>query len=385
MSSTTKTPRAAPRDRSGPAAQLTAKGQARANRGQNVLASKQNPWTRVQDAKLLNAWHGDKTGQALADAVGDGRSASECTERLEKLVPKPVTRQSRLAYAWDPANPQKHAAVFRAALTEEERNTSEQQLKKLWMEQSNATCEQATKCVLNCLGADWNASRDIMAEKLAKMGLHPAFLSRFGSRGRGPPPRLTTSFSKKKQTLFATADAMKRHREHCMLVLSGGKKVNLADLNDDDFEKKDKRAYDRLRSRAAFADVLADDADVETQMPTRAEIPEISQRTVNPPFEPVPVDARLSNPAFARQFRRHDQSFDLSTGRSGCTCPSRAPPTRPERPESSPRHYVATICKHRPVLRHLLLPLFAQGRPRLRRALQEEEASAVHPRRLSCL
>lgn len=337
-----------------------------------------DPWTRVQDAKLLKAWHQDKTGQELADAVGDGRSPDECTERLHGrhgLVPK----RRFVAYKWDPNEPFKHSAVFRAALTEEQRNMPEPQLKKLWMEQNKPTCNKAIKSVFNCgLGLHWDTIPNC-AGILSNAGLHPAFLE------QRPKLRLTTAFSRRRTELLSLASHTQRHRQHCVKLVAGEIKVSLEALNDDEFEKKNKRVYNLLRWKASCGDAIGDGADVETQMPGEREIPQISQRTVNPPFEPVPVGAGLSNPAFARQFRRHDQSFDLNTGRSGCTCPSRAPPTLPERPESSVRHYAASICKHRPVLRHLLLPLFAQGRPRLRRALQEAALSAVHQRRLSCL
>ena len=376
--SSTKTPRPAPRNRSGPPAQPSAAALARSAARKKTWTRRNDPWTRIQDAKLLKAWHQDKTGQELADAVGDGRTEDECEDRLHGksgLVPK----RRFLAYAWDPTDPLKHSAAFRAALPVSLQNMQAPQIKELWLEESQSTCILGVQCVVNCgLERGWN-SKSNCAEILGEMRLHPDFLE------QRPKPRLTKAFSDRSQILFSMAEATQRHRQHCMKLLSGDNKLLLADLNDGNFEKKDRKAYDKLKWKAACGDVIGDGADVETQMPKWAETPEISQRTVKPPFEPVPVDANLSNPAFARQFRRLDQSFDLYTGRSGCMCPKRAPPTRPERPESSVRHYVASICKHRPVLRHLLLPLFAQGRPRLRRALQEEEASAVHQRRLSCL
>ena len=324
--STTKTPRAAPRDRSGPA-QPSAAALARSERARKAQAASQHPWTAVEDAKLLLAYTQGKTGQALADAVGT-RDAAECQKRLAKLVPK----RPLLAYEWDPANPLKHSAVFRAKLTEVQRNMRAPQLEKLWKEESLATCVKAVKCAVNCgLDEGWNTVPNC-AEILSKAGLHPDFLK------QKPKPRLTAAFSKKKKEIYGAAEAMRRHRDHCQKLLAAEKKVNLADLNDDEFEKKNKRVYEFLKSKAACGDAISDGACEETQMPTQDEITEISQRTVNPPFEPVPVGAGLSNPAFARQFRRHAQSFDLSTGRSGCTCPSRAPPTRPERSESSVRH-----------------------------------------------
>ena len=314
----TKTPRAAPRDRSGPA-QPTEKALARSARGRKAVATRNDPWTRVQDSKLLAAYIQNKTGQELADAVGGGRTAEECQDRLHGKHPL-VPKRLLLAYAWDPAKPLKHSAVFRAALTEEERNMSEPQLKKLWLKESQSTCIKAVKSFVNCdLGGSWGTKPNC-ARILSKAGLHPAFLD------QRPSPRLTTAFTDRRKDLIRNAESLRQHRETCLKLLAAETKVNLEDLNDDEFEKRDKRAYDRLRWKAACGDALADDADAETQMPTKGEIPEISQRTVSPPFEPVPVDARLSNPAFARQFRRHDQSFDLITGRSGCTCPSRAPP-----------------------------------------------------------
>ena len=377
MSSTTKKPRAAPRDRSGPA-QPTAKGQARSAAVSKGNATRSNPWTRVQDAKLLKAWREDKTDQALADAVGCGRSAEECQDRLHGkggLVPKRLF----IAYEWNASKPREHSEVFRAALTEKQRKMSAPQLEKLWKEESLETCLKAVKSVVNCgLDAGWT-SKPKCAEILGLMGLHPDFLQQRLKR------RLTEGFTDRKKALFGTADATRRHRDHCLKTLASEKQVSLEDLNDDDFEKRDQRAYNHLRSKACCADAISDGANEETQMPTWPETSEIARRTISPPFEPVPVGAGLANPAFARQFRRHAQSFDLYAGRSGCTCPKRAPPTRPERPESSVRHYVASICKHRPVLRHLLLPLFAQGRPRARRALQEAALSAVHQRRLSRL
>ena len=298
MSSTTKTPRAAPRDRSAaPTTRALAESTARRR-----AAARNDPWTRVQDAKLLNAWRDNKTGQDLADAVGGGRTPEECQERLDKHVPK----RPPLAYAWDPANPLKHSAVFRAGLTEEQRNMPEQQLKKLWLRESQSTCEKAVRSFVNCgLGRDgWN-SKPNCARILSKAGLHPDFLQQ-GSR-RGPPLRLTTTFSKKLISLFATAEAMSHHRETCLKMLAAEKKVNLDDLNDDDFEKRNKRVYEFLKWLAACADASGDGADEETEMPTWRDISSICQRTVKPPFEPVPVDAGLSNPAFARQFRRHVQ------------------------------------------------------------------------------
>jgi len=372
-------PRGKPRDRSEPAAPSVAT-LARFDRQARAAATRarNDPWTRVQDAKLLKAWREGKTDQALADAVGGGRTAEACQKRLHGtggLVPKRLY----IAYEWNPADPQKHSAVFRAALPVSLQNMRAPQLEQLWLQESKATCTKAVKSVVNCgLPPNWCTVPNC-ARILGQMGLHPDFLK------QKPRLRLTEKFSKEKTLFFALAGTTRKHRDTCLRLLAAETKVNLADLNDDEFEKKDKRAYDLLRRLAACGDALADGANAETQMPTKDEIPEISQRTVKPPFEPVPIGAGLANPAFARQFRRLDQSFYSNTARSRCTRPSRAPLNHPELSESSVRHYVATICKHRPVLRHLLLPLFAQGRPRLRRALQEEEASAVHQRRLSCL
>ena len=305
MSSTPRPPRAAPRNRSGPPAQPSAATLARSAKAHKSAATRarNDPWTRVQDSKLLKAYIQNKTGQALADAVGGGRTPDECTERLHSKSGGLVPKRLFLVYEWNPAEPHKHSAVFRAKLTEEQRNMQASQLEKLWLHKSRATCQKAVECVINCgLEAGWN-TRPKCAEILSKMGLHPDFLK------QNPRQRLTSSFSRKKTESLALATATRTHREHCLKLLAGEEQVSLDDLNDDDFEKKDQRAYRNLRWKAACVDALADDADAATQMPTQGEIPEISRRTVKPPFEPVPVDARLSNPAFARPFRRHDQKF----------------------------------------------------------------------------
>ena len=305
MSSTPRPPRAAPRNRSGPPAQPSAATLARSAKAHKSAATRarNDPWTRVQDSKLLKAYIQNKTGQALADAVGGGRTPDECTERLHSKSGGLVPKRLFLVYEWNPAEPHKHSAVFRAKLTEEQRNMQAPQLEQLWLQESKATCEKAVGCVINCgLDAGWNTVPNC-AEILSKMGLHPDFLQQRLKR------RLTKTFTDRRKALLGAAEATRTHRETCMKRLAAETKVNLADLNDDDFQRRDKRAYDHLRRLAACADALADDADAETQMPTGAEVPEISQRTVKPPFEPVPVDARLSNPAFARPFRRHDQKF----------------------------------------------------------------------------
>ena len=273
--STTKTPRTAPRDRSGPA-QPTEKALARSAAASRSAATRNDPWTRVQDSKLLKAYIQNKTGQALADAVGT-RDAAECQKRLDKLVPK----RPLLAYEWNPADPQKHSAVFRAALPVSLQNMRAPQLEDLWLQESKATCEKAVRCVFNCgLGGSWDTKSNC-ARILSEAGLHPDFLK------QKPRTRLTSSFSKKRDALFLLAGNTQRHRNHCLQMLAAEKKANLADLNDDEFEKKDKRAYDFLRWKAGCADALADDADAETQMPTKDEITEIARRTISPPFEPA--------------------------------------------------------------------------------------------------
>jgi len=291
--SSTKTPRAAPRDRSGPPAEPSAAALARSAATSRGNATKEDPWTRVQDSKLLKAYIQNKTGQALADAVGT-RDAAECQKRLDKLVPKRLF----IAYEWNESKPREHSEVFRAALPSSLQNMRASQLEKLWMKELMPTCKKAVVCVVNCgLGEGWTTKPNC-ARILGLMGLHPDFLK------QNPRQRLTKTFADRRRDLFKETAYTRTHRETCLKRLAGDRKASLEDLNDDEFEKRDKRAYNHLRSKACCADAISDGANEATQMPIDSDEPEIAQRTINPPFEPVPVDAGLSNPAFARQFRR---------------------------------------------------------------------------------
>ena len=223
-------------------------------------------WTRRQEDSLLIAFEDGKTGQALADAVGDGRSVTDCEAKLKKLMP-PL----HLAYPWDKSNPRNHTAKIRALLPAEEQNLSKKELKKLWTKESASFRKEAIKHVVNVALPDgWNnagSSLDI----LVLMALPPKAF-------RMKPKlkmRLSNHFKRHSEGILPKFMNARKNRAAREDMLAGEPHQKpYASLNPDG-TRLDANCYREMRTKASCLVAISLGANPSTEMPCVHDVAEI--------------------------------------------------------------------------------------------------------------
>ena len=252
-------------------------------------------WKRDEEDRLLLGFEDGKTEQALADAVGGGRTVKECEAKLKKLTP-PL----QLAYAWDPSKPRQHTEKIRAQLPKDDQNLSEAALRKLWAEVHWKKREDAVKRIVNVLHSGWN-NLSSMLDILVKMALPPRFLD------LKPKPRLrlTDVFKKHSEAVFNKFLNVQRNRAARELMLAGEPlRSPYAYLNDDE-ERQDGACYKEMRAKSCCLVAISLGADMETEMPANVDFPELVRWTAWPSFERLELPrakTSFAEPSYARQF-----------------------------------------------------------------------------------
>jgi len=254
-------------------------------------------WTRGQEDRLLIAFEDGLTGRALADAVGDGRTVTDCERKLKEMTPPLL-----LVYAWDPNNPRQHTEKIRALLPAEEQNLSKKELTKRWKAVTSRSVRQdAIQRVVNVgLPSGWNAPKT-MLDILVKMALPPGFLN------LKPKPRLrlTEPFKARSKSVRKQLFGVRQNRAAREAMLSGEPmRSPYASLNPDG-TRLDRNCYDEMRTKSCCLVAIGMGANEETEMPTGDDLPEIVRWTTQPAFERLKLPrakTSFAEASFARQF-----------------------------------------------------------------------------------
>jgi len=254
-------------------------------------------WTRRQEDDLLVAFEDGKTEQALADAVGGGRSVQECERKLERLTPS----VKQLAYDWDPKKPRKHTAKIRASLPAAEQNLSKAALTKLWKPESAEFRQDAIERVVNVgLGSAWNNPKT-MLDILVEMGLPPGAFRMTPK----PPKRLTKPFKKHSEIIRSVIQGVRLNRAAREAMLAGEPLQSPYALLNDDGSRLDQACYGEMRTKGCLLVAISLGANEETEMPTIDDLTEIVGWTVRPSFERLNLPrakTSFAHAAYARQF-----------------------------------------------------------------------------------
>ena len=271
-------------------------GPAAPSRASLSARSKAANWKRPEENALLVAFEDGKTDQALADAVGGGRSVQDCERKLKELT-LPTTL---LVFDWDKQKPRKHTEKIRASLPQADRNPSKEDLTKLWTLESPAFRQDCIERVVNVgLGQGWNGPKSSL-EILVLTGLPP---SAFRMTPK-PPKRLTKAFKKRMEIVKNLILSVQRNRAAREAMLAGEPLQSPYAWLNPDGTRMDWATYSEMRTKSCLLVCISLGAKEESEMPTGPDLPEIVRWTVLPPFERLALPrtkTSFAEASYARQ------------------------------------------------------------------------------------